>query len=444
MILKALSITDHPILGHVDICWEPWELGADVLPDASPLLMLVGENGSGKTTLLTTLGVIFWDLFRRSSASFAYRLVYEVGGREVVIEAKERGAHFSTLFLQSKKAKGRSTERPLPNRLYAMTSGNERVWQVGDVDDETDDETRGRWLLLKRANQPLLTLAAILDLLRQPKRPFREVLDMAGLSHPRGFSLTFPRWDGPTHFRVSDIMDRLRRSARRCLATPNGEHLYFEVPDKPSIWASAILDGRPASVLVEELLALHAGDRMHLPLIEILFGGPVEHDQSWRRFSDLSDGERSFLGGMAMVALVQEKDALVLLDEPEVHYNDAWKARLVTLIHKLTARSGCQVVMTSHSSITLSDVPSQMVRVLRNIGPDGVFGEKPAIQTLAADPSDIMVQVFGTGNRTGDFAASSMDRIIADGSPKELEDLIDLLGPGYWRYCAQKKLASRQ
>lgn len=434
MKLKALRIDDHPTLGTVDIHWETGKDMAGLLSGASPLLMLVGENGSGKTTLLTTLGTIFWDLFRRSSASFAYRLAYEVGGRNVIVEAKEAGAAFNTLF----PSKGPATEPPLPKRFYAMTSGDERVWNVGE---DADDESRGRWLFLKRTNQPLLTLAALLDHCKQPKGPFGGILGMARISHLHGFSLTFPPREEPTHFRVSDLMEGLRRSALRCVVTPAGEHLYFQRPSKPEEWADSILDRRPATHMVEELLTLQAAGSMHLPTVEILLA--VESG-GLRRFSDLSDGERSFLGGMAMVALVREKDALVLLDEPEVHYNDSWKAHLVAQIHKLTAQSGCQVVMTSHSSITLSDVPSEMVRVLRNSDSDGVFGEEPALQTLAADPSDIMIHVFGTKSRTGDFAASSMDRIITKGSKKKLEELIRLLGPGYWRYRAQKELASRR
>lgn len=434
MKLKALRIDRHPILGTMDIHWEAWKKADELLLGVSPLLMLVGENGSGKTTLLTTLATVFWDLFRRSSASFAYRLVYEVGGRDVIVEAKETGAAFNTLFPSIDAA----AEPPLPKRLYAMTSGDERVWQVGE---DADDETRGRWLLLKRTNQPLLTLAALLDHCKQPTGPFGGILEMARISHLHGFSLTFPLREEPTHFRVSDIMKRLRSSALRCVVTPAGEHLYFQRPVKPEDWAEAILDRRPATLMVDELLTLHAAGRMHLPRVEILLG---VKNGSFLRFSDLSDGERSFLGGMAMVALVREKDALVLLDEPEVHYNDSWKAHLVAQIHQLTEQSGCQVVMTSHSSITLSDVPSHMVRVLRRGHPDGVFGEEPALQTLAADPTDIMVQVFGTKNRTGDFAASSMNQVITQGNKKKLEELIDFLGPGYWRYRAQKELASRR
>jgi len=42
----------------------------------------------------------------------------------------------------------------------------------------------------------------------------------------------------------------------------------------------------------------------------------------------LSDGERSFLGRLCLMPLLRDSEALVLLDEPEVHFkttgNDTW------------------------------------------------------------------------------------------------------------------------
>ncbi len=38
--------------------------------------------------------------------------------------------------------------------------------------------------------------------------------------------------------------------------------------------------------------------------------------------ASLSDGERSFLGRMCLFCMLRGQEALVLLDEPEVHFND--------------------------------------------------------------------------------------------------------------------------
>ena len=47
----------------------------------------------------------------------------------------------------------------------------------------------------------------------------------------------------------------------------------------------------------------------------------------------LSDGERAFLGRMALLAMLDMQDSLIILDEPEVHFNDYWKREVVRLLH---------------------------------------------------------------------------------------------------------------
>jgi hypothetical protein len=44
---------------------------------------------------------------------------------------------------------------------------------------------------------------------------------------------------------------------------------------------------------------------------------PLVHLLTW-----LSDGEQSFLGRMCLFSLLGATEALILLDEPEVHFND--------------------------------------------------------------------------------------------------------------------------
>ena len=106
-------------------------------------------------------------------------------------------------------------------------------------------------------------------------------------------------------------------------------------------------------------------------------------------FDWLSDGEQSFLGRLCLFALPAEKrrpptptgeepphapgteetpmteETLVLLDEPEVHFNDYWKRQLVRLIVQAIRETPSHVLMTTHSSITLSDVAHQNIWILQ-------------------------------------------------------------------------------
>ena len=71
----------------------------------------------------------------------------------------------------------------------------------------------------------------------------------------------------------------------------------------------------------------------------------------------LSDGERMFLGRIALFYLLKGQDnALLILDEPETHFNDIWKRRLVDILDGALGDLASDVIISTHSSIALTDV----------------------------------------------------------------------------------------
>lgn len=158
-------------------------------------------------------------------------------------------------------------------------------------------------------------------------------------------------------------------------------------------------------------------------------------------FDWLSDGERSFLARMALFALFRADDLLILLDEPEVHFNDVWKREIVHTLDQIMQGHASHALITTHSSITLTDVPSQDVIVLQRVdgattGADVVSDRK--FQTFGADPSDIMVHVFGTQSASGEHSRRFIRREIGNrNTVNELDELAAIVAPGYWRYRIQ-------
>lgn len=126
-------------------------------------------------------------------------------------------------------------------------------------------------------------------------------------------------------------------------------------------------------------------------------------------FDWLSDGERMLLGRIALFYLLQEKeDALLILDEPETHFNDAWKRRLVDMLDDALRDGSHQIVVSTHSSILLSDVFNTEITVL---GLDGTIYE-PSSGTFGTLPSEIMRNIFGTDNPVGDRAREFLDAVL--------------------------------
>ncbi|MGB3219118.1 MAG: AAA family ATPase, partial [Anaerolineae bacterium] len=160
----------------------------------------------------------------------------------------------------------------------------------------------------------------------------------------------------------------------------------------------------------------------------------------------LSDGERSFLARMALFALFRADNLLILLDEPEVHFNDVWKREIVQKLDEIMRGCTSHAIITTHSSIVLSDVPSDDVLVLRR---DGKFtsGEEhdAGINTFGADPSDIMVHVFGTLSPNGERSRTIIrEEIGRRDTAAALTELSNFVAPGYWRYRIQLEAQSRK
>jgi ABC-type multidrug transport system ATPase subunit len=126
-------------------------------------------------------------------------------------------------------------------------------------------------------------------------------------------------------------------------------------------------------------------------------------------FDWLSDGERVYLGRMALLHLLEKQDdSLIILDEPETHFNDAWKRVVTDIIDQSLKDCSSEVVLATHSSIALTDVFDSEMTVLHKDVRDGVItASGPSIRTFGASPNEILRDIFqapeSTGQRASEF-----------------------------------------
>lgn len=156
------------------------------------------------------------------------------------------------------------------------------------------------------------------------------------------------------------------------------------------------------------------------------------------RYEELSDGEQMVLGRMALFHLLQgQQDALLLLDEPETHFNDKWKREIVDIIDDAIGHTTNDVLISTHSAIVLSDVfNNEIVMVQKTAQGSSVRSvDEP---TFATDPSALMMTVFGAedsiGKRAQEFIEGKLRQ--ATGTPAEIADverLIARMGSGFYR-----------
>lgn len=128
----------------------------------------------------------------------------------------------------------------------------------------------------------------------------------------------------------------------------------------------------------------------------------------------LSDGERLFLGRMALFQLLAGKDdALVILDEPETHFNDVWKREIVDVIDTSLCDNSTEVLISTHSSIALTDVFDTEITLLQKEDLDGSIAVvKPRIRSFGASPNEIMIDIFGSRESVGKRATEFLDLVL--------------------------------
>lgn len=156
------------------------------------------------------------------------------------------------------------------------------------------------------------------------------------------------------------------------------------------------------------------------------------------RFEELSDGEQMVLGRMALFHLLAgQQDALLLLDEPETHFNDKWKREIVDIIDDAIGQTANDVLISTHSAIVLSDVFNDEIVMVRKTA-DGSETRSVTEQTFATDPSALMMTVFEADDSIGKRAQEFIERKLrqATGTAEDiqqLEKLIARMGSGFYR-----------
>lgn len=330
--------------------------------------------------------------------------------------------------------------------------------------------SNSNFLFIQQRHLPLVILCGLLTDMeaalqagRDPeelKHHLREALQESSVKALRGFSLKFRMNRATMAFDDLTFIARLSEIAHHTVQTGSDYLLVFDL-QTPTQQGQKHLVQRLIDVrgngleLFRRLLSLAepGGDEEPVLRETHLFlereykneqheaASEAEEKIPLHLLNWLSDGEISFLGRLCLLSLLRKQEALLLLDEPEVHFNDYWKRQLVHMLDQTLQEEYCHVLMTTHSSITLSDVLRRDIWILKRRNNHTSDALPPPIRTLGADPSDIMMYVFGAQTASGAQSAAYIQRKIevAD-NQKELKDLLDQVGPSQWRYLIRRRM----
>lgn len=495
MRLLRFYVSKHLLLQDLDLRFDrPGRLDTGQYA----LDFLVGVNGSGKSTLLRALTQVFSNLGSSQPNSFDFELEYLLGDKETAQQVVIRRLTKDNRTIQTMQVKsGEEIIYPesesiddnyLPKNVIVYSSGNEAEWVrlLNDAQEDPGAENASKEILddpvlrsikelpgnmvkrrfvetldapppfwlMRSKNLPIITLCGLLThLTKHNDDLLSEALTALKVEKINGFSLRFRM-----HSTLSPDEDykRLAKLATRHLRQGTDRLLYFDFTSRPSLAANLLKEYVNGFELYRRLEHITRPDDTGQPTLQqvnIFLQGiaqPVPGEETDIEENNtvpnlilldwLSDGEQSFLGRMALLAMLDTDDSLILLDEPEVHFNDYWKREIVSLLDSVMSSHTNHLLITTHSSILLSDVTDDQITVMFK-NEDGISQHRrPGVKTFGADPSEIMTVLFQTEIPSGRLSTESLTVAVTDGNKETVEGYLQTVGPGMWRFRLKQRL----
>lgn len=158
----------------------------------------------------------------------------------------------------------------------------------------------------------------------------------------------------------------------------------------------------------------------------------INKNNDKRLLRELSDGEQQFLHTLGICLMLQNKRALLLLDEPETHFNPDWRSKFIDILKRTLKASNDNfmfkdIVLTSHSPFIISDCFPDKVIVFK-------YGEQPknandlGIDTFGTSVNIITNKIFNKKNTIGNYSMEKLNeyKIIAE-TTNNIDELIDTI-----------------
>ncbi len=138
----------------------------------------------------------------------------------------------------------------------------------------------------------------------------------------------------------------------------------------------------------------------------------IEKNESRILSKSLSDGEHQFLHTIGIALLYKGTPSLFLLDEPETHFNPAWRAKYISTLKKCFDgdKVSPEVLITSHSPFIVSDSKPDNVLIFEKGKQNSVTCKRPEFNTFGASVNKITMGIFEKRETIGEYANQIIDK----------------------------------
>lgn len=149
----------------------------------------------------------------------------------------------------------------------------------------------------------------------------------------------------------------------------------------------------------------------------------VTKEVSYLLMKNLSDGEQQFLHTLGICLMLKDKSAILLLDEPETHFNPDWRSKFIRTLQKSLEVSKTKnimkdVLITSHSPFIISDCFPDKVIVFKK-SEDPKNAQEMRFRTYGTSTDLIMENLFKKNYTIGDKSREEIVIILKEIENKE-------------------------
>lgn len=143
-----------------------------------------------------------------------------------------------------------------------------------------------------------------------------------------------------------------------------------------------------------------------------------------------SDGEHQFLHTMGICLLLGDRSTLMLLDEPETHFNPEWRSEFISLLKDCLNKSGTNhlmrdILITSHSPFIISDCFPDKVIIFEK-GNQPKNAQDLDIDTFGTSVNILTNKIFKRKNTIGEYSLKKLntyrERFLKTDNVEELID----------------------
>lgn len=470
MKIKYLYINNYKKFRNFEVRFD---LGSDnslvsSIFDKMNITALIGENGSGKTTILSFISIIFRYLQRKQSEIPSdFILKYQIEDAEVELSKLEENIFISIngqpkrLLLEYDLKKGyirkKSQERVEENGItYDEVVGYlPRIVVVSSFDIDYPSGYAWNYIghrlvqmssgydFQKKSIMGLdisLGIFKFMNAFYGTNQYFTELVQSLGLNlsdkvcayHKQEYLGS----ESEIREKIIDILYGNEITNRENLAKLiiNGDYFrqYFSGGDEdlaPPYELFNLRNCLNTKIYHSQILELMIKENIFYINDFYLSKNGFEYSMS-----KMSTGEKMFLGRIFFILSNIQDNAIVILEEPEVHLNYSWVKQIISVFILLFNSYKSHFFISSHNYSFINNLMSEQILVM---GDEAAL--VPEFKTLLCNNEELNYHVFKKNN-VKNYIEYYIQKLLVDNKIDELKEVFKYLGESYTKVKLFKKL----